>query len=164
MKTFTGTKQEINRYLFNLDSDTLYDVTIEKHKQKRSLKANRYAWELMTQIARKMIKSKEEIYLRMLSDYGVVKHDENGSIIEGYFDVRTNLTSIGSYWKFIEYVNVNNKVKMRCLLLKGSSEYNSKEMYDFIKGIEQDAELLGIETLSELEFKSLIEEMKKYEQ
>ena len=163
MKTFTGTKQEINRYLFNLDNDTLYDFTVEKHKQKRSLKANRYAWELMTQIARKMVKSKEEIYFRMLSDYGVVKHDESGNIIEGYFDVGTNMLSLGSYWKFIEYVNIDNKAKMRCLLLKGSSEYNSKEMYDFIKGIEQDAELLGIETLSELEFKNLIEEMKKYE-
>lgn len=163
MITFTGTKQEIKQYLFNLDNDILYDFVIEKHKQKRSLKANGYAWKLMTQIARKVIKSKEEIYLQMLSDYGVLKHDEFGNIVEGYFDVRTNILSLGSYWKFIEYVNMNNKVKMRCLLLKGSSEYDSKEMYDFIKGIEQDAELLGIETLSELEFKNLIEEMKKYE-
>ena len=157
MKNFTGTKQEINQFLFNLDNETIYDIKLEKHHNKRGPQANKYAWELMTQISRAVIKSKEEIYQRMLSDYGVLKTDEDDNYIIGFFDKNANLNRIGSYWKFIEYVTVNNEVKKKCMLLKGSSEYNTKEMSDFIKGIEQEARALDIETLSDIEFRQMME-------
>lgn len=160
---FTGTRTELQRTIFNLDNETLYDMQIERHRDRRGLQANKYAWKLMTEIGRKMVMSKEEIYTRMLSDYGVLKADEKGEIVEAYFDVDADLLGIGSYWKFIEYVTINNKLKKKCYLLKGSSEYNSKEMYDFIQGIEQEAKALGIETLSEREFRLMIEEMEKRE-
>ena len=161
--TFTGTRIELQQVIFNLDKETLYDIQIEKHRDKRGLQANKYAWKLMTEIGRKMVMSKEEVYTKMLSDYGILKTDEHGEVVEGYFDRDVDLLGIGSYWKFIEYVTINNKVKKKCYLLKGSSEYNSKEMYDFIQGIEQEAKGLGIETLSEREFRLMIEEMEKEE-
>ena len=156
--TFTGTRIELQQAIFNLNKETLYDIKIEKHRDKRGLQANKYAWKLMTEIGRKMTLSKEEIYTRMLSDYGILKEDENGEIIESYFSPNVDLFKIGSYWKFIEYVTINNEVKKKCYLLKGSSEYNSKEMYDFIQGIEQEAK-----ALSEREFRLMIEEMEKEE-
>lgn len=161
--TFTGNKAEINQFLFKLDKDIIYDLKIEKHRNKRSLNANNYAWKLISEIARKMITTKEDIYLKMLSDYGILKESEWGEIIECYLSPNVNLSALGSYWKFIEYVNLNNEVKMKCYLLKGSSEYNSKEMYDFIKGIEQEAKQLEIETLEELELKKMIKEMDRNE-
>ncbi len=161
--TFTGTRIELQQAIFNLDKETLYDIKIEKHRDKRGLQANKYAWKLMTEIGRKMTLSKEEIYTRMLSDYGMLKEDAKGECIEGYFDIDVDLLGVGSYWKFIEYVTINNEAKKKCYLLKGSSEYNSKEMYDFIQGIEQEAKALGIETLSERELRLMIEEMEKEE-
>lgn len=36
--------------LFRLDKDTIYDVKITKHREKRSLNANSYLWKLVTEI------------------------------------------------------------------------------------------------------------------
>lgn len=157
--TFTGTKAEINQFLFKLEKDIVYDVKIEKHREKRGLRANKYAWKLITEISRVLTMSKDEVYTKMLSDYGVLKTDEQGMSIEGYFSLDTDLKSLGAYWYFVEFVDINGGVKRKCLMLKGSSEYNSKEMYDFIQGIEQEAKALGIETLEERETRLLIEEM-----
>lgn len=162
--TFTGTKTEIQQFLYKLDKDTVWDIKIEKHRNKRGLKANKYAWKLMTEISRKMAISKDEIYLKMLSDYGIFQETEWGEIIECYFSLVVDLKELNSYWKFIEYVNINGEVKKKCFLLKGSSEYNSKEMYDFIQGIEQEARNLGIQTKEDYEIEIMIKEMEKYEQ
>lgn len=56
--------------LFRLDKDTIYDVKITKHREKRSLNANSYLWKLVTEIGNALSKSKEEVYLQMLIDYG----------------------------------------------------------------------------------------------
>lgn len=161
--TFTGNKTEIQQFLYKLDKDTIWDIKIEKRRKKRGLKANKYAWKLMTEISRKMSISKDEIYLKMLSDYGILQETEWGEIIECYFSPAVDLSALNSYWKFIEYINIQGEVKKKCFLLKGSSEYNSKEMYDFIQGIEQEAKNLGIETLDERNFRLMMEEMEKYE-
>ncbi len=157
--TYTGTIDELKPSLFKLDKDTVYDIKVDKHRNKRGLKANNYAWALMEQIAVKMVMSKDEVYLRMLSSYGKLKTTEMGELVVCYFPLDVETLTIGSYWKFIEKVNLNGEVKKKCYLLKGSSEYNSKEMYDFIQGIEQEAKNLDIETLSERKLRLMIEEM-----
>ena len=73
--------------LFRLDKDTIYDVKITKHREKRSLNANSYLWKLVTEIGNALSKSKEEVYLQMLIDYG---QSEMVSIlseidVKGYF-------------------------------------------------------------------------------
>ncbi len=161
--TYTGTIDQLKPSLFKLEKDVIYDIKVNKHRKKRGLKANNYAWSLMEQIARKMVMSKEEIYLKMLSSYGILKTTETGEIIESYFSPNVEPLSIGSYWKFIEWVNINGEARKKCYLLKGSSEYNSKEMYDFIQGIELEAKELDIETLSERELRLMIEEMERRE-
>ena len=49
--TFTGNKAEIQQFLFKLDKDTVYDLKIDKHRNRRSLDANNYAWHLISEIA-----------------------------------------------------------------------------------------------------------------
>ena len=68
--TFTGTKTEIQQFLYKLDKDIKYDLKIEKHRNKRSLDANNYAWHLINEIANALRMSKEEVYLQMLKSYG----------------------------------------------------------------------------------------------
>ena len=66
----TGKITKFLQDIFNLDRETIYDIKIEKHRKKRSLNANNYLWELCTQIGNIIRKSKEEVYLDMLVDYG----------------------------------------------------------------------------------------------
>ena len=56
--------------IFNLDKEVIYDVKIDKHREKRSINANNYLWELCTQIGNVLRKSKEEVYFEMLVEYG----------------------------------------------------------------------------------------------
>ena len=57
--TFTGTKAEIQQFLFKqLDKDIVYDLKIDKHRNKRSLNANNYSWLLQNEISNVMRLSK----------------------------------------------------------------------------------------------------------
>ena len=69
METFIGTKAEIQQFLYRLDKDTIYDIKVEKHKNKRSLDANAYSWVLQNEIANALRLSKEEVHEKMLKEY-----------------------------------------------------------------------------------------------
>ena len=64
----TGNPLQIIQWLYNQDKDK--NFTIKEYKEKRSLDQNSYAWKLITEIGNVLRKSKEEVYLQMLKDYG----------------------------------------------------------------------------------------------
>ena len=141
-----GTPEKISQYLWQLDKDKKYEI--KEYKQKRSLNANAYAWKLITEIGNVVRKSKEEVYLQMLKDYGQSEIVSMLSSIspEGYFKYYEKFgTGIVKGKEFIHYK-----------LYKGSSEFNTKEMSIFIDGIVQEAKQLGIQTLDEIEIEELI--------
>ena len=53
-------------------------IEVKKYRSKRSLNANAYCWVLLEKIADKMGLSKEDIYKRMLQDYGTIAVDDDG--------------------------------------------------------------------------------------
>ena len=55
-----GTIEKIIQWLFKQDKNKLYEV--KEVKKKRSLNANNYFWEMTTQLANVLRKSKEELY------------------------------------------------------------------------------------------------------
>lgn len=133
-----GTPENIIKWLFNQDREKVYEV--KEHKEKRSLNANNYAWKLITEIAERITPtlSKEEVYLKMLIDYG---QSEMISVltdidIKGYF----------KYYTEVGRTVLNNKEFTHYKIYKGTSEYNTKEMSIFIDGVVQEAKSLGIET------------------
>ena len=65
-----GKPDQIAAYLWQLEKDKDYVFEIKEYKQKRSLNANAYCWVLINKIANILRKSKEEVYLQMLIDYG----------------------------------------------------------------------------------------------
>lgn len=151
--TFTGTKTEIQQWLYNLDKDTLYDVEINKHRNKRSLNSNAYAWKLISEISNVLRLSKEEVYLRMLRDYGQrewiqVQHNVDISRVYKYFD------KIGTF-------KINGSVVDDYFIFIGTSNYDSREMSVFINGLVQECHNLGIETLEDIEIKEMLKEMEK---
>ena len=138
--------------LYDLNESQLKQVDefIEKlknPKKHRTLSQNAYCWKLIVEIANKISKSKEEVYLQMLEDYGQSEIVSMLSSINpvGYF----------KYYKEIGTGIVNDKEFTHYKIYKGSSEYNTIEMKILIDGVIQEAEQLGIPTLTEEEIEKM---------
>ena len=133
-----GSPIEIIQWLYNQEKDKKFEI--KEKRAKRSLSQNSYAWELITKIGNILRKSKEEVYLQMLKDYGQSEIVSILSSIEpkGYF----------KYYEKIGTGVVNNKEFTHYKIFKGSSEFDSKEMTILIDGIIQECKQLGIETLT----------------
>ena len=140
-----GNSQDIIQYLFQQDRDKLFEI--KEHKEKRSLSQNAYAWKLINEIGNKIGKSKEELYVEMLKDYGQHEVISMLSTIDpkGYF----------KYYEVIGTGIVNDKEFTHYKIFKGSSEFNTLEMKVFIDGIIQEATQLGIPTITEKEIESM---------
>ncbi len=149
--TYTGTKEQIREFLFKLEKDTVYDIKVEKHRNRRSLDANNYAWHLISEIANVLRLSKEEVYFQMLKDYGQ----------RDYVSMLANVP-IEQYYKYYEKQGTyrkNDNTFTSYMIYKGTSQYNSKEMSVFIEGLVYEARNLGIQTKIQLEIKEMIKEM-----
>lgn len=149
----TGKIEKFLQLIFRLDKDTVYDVKIDKHREKRSLNANAYLWKLVTEIGNVLNKSKEEVYLQMLIDYG---QSEMVSIlseidVKGYF----------KYYKLAGTSILNGKEFNHYKIYKGSSEYDTKEMSILLNGVVQEAKNLGIKTKDDIELERLVEEWER---
>lgn len=123
-------------------------ITVKKWRKKRSLNANNYAWQLMTELAHARGTSKEEIYELMLRDYGAYELDENGSVaiisVLEYIDCG----KFGIHVEFAGKGHVGDKVFNHYRVIKGSSEYDTKEMSVFIDGIVSECKAEGIDTIT----------------
>jgi hypothetical protein len=142
-----GNAEKIIRWLFNQDRDKRFEV--KEYKEKRSLNANNYVWKLITEIANSLTptQSKEEVYFKMLQDYGQQEMISMLATInpKGYF----------KYYKEVGRSVLNGKEFVHYKIFKGTSEYNTKEMSIFIDGVVQEAKQLGIETRTPEELQEL---------
>lgn len=128
------------------------DYEIVKAKQKRSLNANSYAWQLITQIGNALRMSKEEIYFDMLKRYG-----QGGAIsVEERFT--ENFKRTYKYHESLGKSDLKGKTFEHFRFWVGSSEYNTQEMSILIDGIVQEAKQLDIETLTPMELARLKDE------
>lgn len=124
--------------LEEIENVDLLDIEAKKHRNKRRLNANNYAWEIITQIGNILSKSKEEIYLEMLKRYG------QSQMISVYADI-----DVSRFLKYYEEAGesiLNNKLFKHYKVYTGTSEYDTKEMSIFIDGVVQEAQELGIVT------------------
>lgn len=131
------------------------DITAKKHRKKRSLDANAYAWVLMTKMANHpdVNSSKEEVYEDMLQKYGFLDEDEDGYIV---ITIKSSIDvgRLGGHWKFYKGNGKFNSY----LAIKGSSEYNTAEMAHFINQIVDECKTLGIETIPPRELEEMLKQ------
>ena len=128
-------------------------MKINKHREKRSLNANNYLWELCTQIGDILRKSKEEVYLDMLVDYG------QSIMVSVISDIKLN--GFYKYYKEAGKSILNGKEFTHYKIYKGSSEYDTKEMSILLDGVVQEARQLGIRTKEDEELEKMIDKWKK---
>lgn len=132
----------------NIDPEKDYTVKIEPVKRKRSLNSNAYAWVLMTEIANVLRTDREDVYVEMLKRYGQIAEDKDGNKV--IFSVRSDIDAT-SFYKYLERIGtgtVNGTEFTHYRALKGSSDFDTREMSIFIDGIVSEAKNLGIETMT----------------
>ena len=126
-------------------------IKAERHREKRSLDANAYMWVLLQKMAAIMKTSKEELYIEMLSRYGVFTH----IIVKPHIVDR-----VKAEWRTVKElgeVTVNGITGIQLQCYFGSSTYNTKEMSVLIDGVVSECKELGIETLASDELKCMKE-------
>lgn len=145
--------EDLNNVAKLKEDKSLCNIDIKRYKEKRSLNANAYAWVLIEKIANKMKMSKDDIYKRMLCDYGTIATDNEGNKI--IFSVKADI-DVSKYFKYYKFLgDSHDKQFKHYSVIKGSSEYDSEEMARFIDGIVEDAKLLNIETMTPEEIAKL---------
>lgn len=118
-------------------------LEIKPYRAKRSLDANAYAWVLMSKIAEALNSSKEEVYEEMLRRYGTLYEDDEGYVVIT-LKKSIAINKLDGHWLHIS----ENDTFSAYAKIKGSSEYNTKEMSVFIDGVVGECRELGIETLT----------------
>lgn len=131
-------KQSAMRCWDELNKSEKLSIKVDKHREKRSLNANNYAWALMNEIANAVRRSKEDVYKDMLRDYG----------LSSMISVKAEIP-IDQYIKYCDEAGqstLNGTLFKHYKVYKGSSEFTTDEMAVFIDGIVHEAQQLGIET------------------
>lgn len=126
-----------------------FDCTIETHKQKRSLDANNYSWQLQSQMAKVLNRRLDDIHNEMVLQYGVL---ETYSILKQAFESAKRLFD---YFVVLGESKVNDKEFIHVRVGLGTHTYDTKEMSKFIDGVVQEAKDLGIETRTPKEIAEL---------
>lgn len=134
-----ATKSDLTE-IYETLKDSEVDFSISKHREKRTLNANSYAWALIGKIADKLRANRDDIYREMLRRYG-----QGGMIsVQDKFS-----EAFCREWKYHEEVgrsDLNGKTFVHYRFWVGSSQYNSQEMAILIDGIISEAKELGIDT------------------
>jgi len=150
--TFTG-KQRVTleldtdfRETFDELKEATVDVTIKKHRKRRSLDANAYFWVLCGRLAEALHKPMEEIYRACIRDVGgnfevvCVQECAADKLREGWTHNGLGWVTDTTPSKIEGCVNV--------LLYYGSSTYDTSQMKRLIDNIIQDCKAVGIETMT----------------
>lgn len=122
-------------------------------KEKRSLDANAYYWVLLSRLAEVLHISKPRAHNLMLRKYGQPEtFDGAGAYIRIPDTVKAEEEALEASTYHIrptsQVVSGTDGVNYRTyVLIKGSSEYDTREMGELIDGLIGDCKELGIETL-----------------
>ena len=135
------------------------DYQLVKAKKPRSLNANAMCWQLCTEIAKAVGVTKEEVYrdaIKSVGEYTPLPIREDA--IEEFNRI---WAGHGTGW-FVEIIDDSKLPGYKlCFAYQGSSVYTVEQMSRLIDLLMQDAEALGIDTLTEREKSLLLEEWGK---
>lgn len=129
-------------------------VEIKKYSKRRSLDASAYAWVIIDKIAEKTGIKKNEVYRHAIKDIGgvstiiCVKDIAVDSLCNGWSEHGTGWMTEKTKSKIPGCTNVT--------LWYGSSVYDSAQMHALIDSLIQEAEQLGIPTITEKEKEKLL--------
>lgn len=153
-----GNLDKIAEYKGIIAQNKLLDITIKKHRNKRSLDANAYCFVLCQKIAEKVGNTKEYVYRQAIKNVGQfeivpIRNDALEKWMNAWNSKGLGwISEVFSESKIEGYTNTINYY--------GSSVYDTKEMALLINEIVEQAKELDIDTVTESEKQSLIENWK----
>lgn len=153
-----GNLDKIAEYKGIIAQNKLLDIAIKKHRNKRSLDANAYCFVLCQKIAEKVGNTKEYVYRQAIKNVGQfeivpIRNDALEKWMNAWNSKGLGwISEVFSESKIEGYTNTINYY--------GSSVYDSKEMALLINEIVEQAKELDIDTITESEKQSLIENWK----
>ena len=153
-----GNLDKIAEYKGIIAQNKLLDITIKKHRNKRSLDANAYCFVLCQKIAEKVGNTKEYVYRQAIKNVGQfeivpIRNDALEKWMNAWNSKGLGwISEVFSESKIEGYTNTINYY--------GSSVYDTKEMALLINEIVEQAKELDIDTITESEKQSLIENWK----
>lgn len=130
------------------------NVEIKKYSKRRSLDANAYCWTLIDKITEKTKEKKSDVYRHAIKEIGgvstiiCVRDIAVDSLCRGWAEHGTGWMTEKTKSKIPGCTNVT--------LWYGSSVYDTRQMSALIDSLIQEAESLGIPTITEREKESLI--------
>lgn len=143
--------------------DAELHISLKKWRNKRSLTANAYYWVLVSKISDAIHAPQGVVHNWLLRDYGQLEMVD-GSLLtvmvpetpEAMAKVdRSDLYHLKPTGHMVE--GKDGKQFRAYFVMKGSSEYDTKEMATLIDGAVQEAKELGLETLPPEEVQKMME-------
>lgn len=140
----------------NLRAQDKLRIKVVKWRERRSIDANNYMWELLSQMAPILHTSKDELYLVELQKYGTFMYlpgtDEDMENLSKVFRIVVNRGETVLTTPSGKEMHLH---QLQCY--KGSSQYDTLEMSRLIDGIVEDAKELGIDTMTPDEIRQMKE-------
>lgn len=133
------------------------DVEIKRHRERRSIGANGYCWVLIDKIAAALSVDKEAVYREAIRSIGGVSETvcvQNKAVER----LRDGWEKNGVGW-LTDTMPSKLEGCTNVILYYGSSTYDTKQMSCLIDHLIQDAEALGIETITPKEKERLMQSM-----
>ncbi len=142
-----GTSNKIITYLLEQAKDKKFEL--KEYKEKRSLNANNYYWQLVTELGNVLRMDKEDLHFLLLQKYG---QSEMISVV-----AEVDMKDYLKYYTEAGESDLNGKTFKHYKVYKGSSEMDKKEMSILINGLVEECKIQGIETKTPAEINSLLE-------
>ena len=142
-----GTARQLIKRLIELPIDKKYEI--KEYKERRSLNANNYYWNLVTELGNILKMNKEELHFLLLQKYG---QSEMISVV-----AEVDMKDYLKYYIEAGESILNGKTFKHYKVYKGSSEMDRKEMSILINGLVEECHIQGIETKTPAEINSLLD-------
>ena len=148
--------------------DKKLTVELKQYREKRSLDANAYYWVLVGNLAGVFGQSNAWMHNYLLRRYGqIMVIDDQGvyTVLPDTDEAQKAIDEAETYHlKPTSQVKPGKGGKMyrTYMMLRGSSDYDSKEMSTLINGLVEECRAVGIETLPPAELERMMESYEKH--
>lgn len=161
--TFTCNENALGEQIEAIQGVEKLAIKAVKHRAKRSLDANAYYWQLIAKVADILHISSARAHNTMLRKYGQIEVIDGQAI----YLVLPDTDEASSFADEADtyHIRPTSQVKAGAdgksyrtyMMLRGSSDYDSKEMSTLINGLVDEAKELGIETMTPDEIARMVE-------
>lgn len=142
--TFT-TQKSVLRAFDGLNDKPL-TITVKEFRKKRSLSQNAYLWVLLDELAKKLNRSKEDVYKDFVKDYGVFEVLPLRNDAVESFTTKWGKNGLGWFCEDLGESKLNGYTKL--IAYYGSSTYNTQEMTRLIDAVVTECQEYGINTMT----------------